>query len=498
MSGFRLLDIVKFFLPLLPEVEFPDEQISFDERVVFTIASGILFLFGQLPIYGLVANAQFKIEDPFFNFRSIFAMEKGTLLELGLLPVITSAFLWQLAAGLRLINVNLGARSDRELFQTGQKLTSFVLSFVYAAGFIYSGYFDSAIRGYDPIADSTPYGWYDFIFTQISTWSIFMTLIIEIFDKGYAFGSGILCFLTLQTATRFIAEFVGIEIFPVANSNKSESYGAFINFTRNLSFNLNTLGSNILNSFSRLNLPNLTQFYVTLLSILAVIYFQNCRIELPIRSTKVRGMNNVYPIRLLYTGALPVLFAYTILINLQVFGYFAYVTLEKTNTSSFVVSLLAKFKLDAYSNNLGLTSGFLYYFTNSTSLFNSLLSPIRTVVYASTVIVLSSWFADKWSYMSGSAPKDISKTFKEQGISISGKRDISITKELGRVIPVAAVSGAFILAALAISGDLLGGLGKGASAVIGVSSAFGVLEEFMMEYQQNGGNSQFTQAFGGL
>ena len=33
-------------------------------------------------------------------------MNKGTLLELGLLPIITSAFIWQIAAGLRLINVN--------------------------------------------------------------------------------------------------------------------------------------------------------------------------------------------------------------------------------------------------------------------------------------------------------------------------------------------------------------------------------------------------------
>ena len=47
-------------------------------------------------------------------------MNKGTLLELGLLPIITSAFIWQIAAGLRLINVNFKLRIDRELFQTGQ------------------------------------------------------------------------------------------------------------------------------------------------------------------------------------------------------------------------------------------------------------------------------------------------------------------------------------------------------------------------------------------
>ena len=118
--------MVKFFLPILPEIEYPFEKVSFDEKIVFTVGSAIIFLFGQLPIYGLIPNAQFYLLDPFSNFRSIFAMNKGTLLELGLLPIITSAFIWQIAAGLRLINVNFKLRIDRELFQTGQKLTSFI------------------------------------------------------------------------------------------------------------------------------------------------------------------------------------------------------------------------------------------------------------------------------------------------------------------------------------------------------------------------------------
>ncbi|KAG2731814.1 hypothetical protein G9P44_005401 [Scheffersomyces stipitis] len=441
MSGFRLLDLVKFFLPVLPEVEWPVEAISFDERIVFTVGSGIIYLVGQIPIYGLVPNAQFKIEDPFFSFRSVFAMEKGTLFELGVLPVVTAAFFWQLAVGLKLVNVNLGLRSDRELFQTGQKLTSFVLAIVYGVGLIYSGYYDNAIRGYDPLSDST-------LMAALS-------------------------FLVLQTATNLIAELVGLEIFPINNSNKFESYGALINFTRNFSFDISKIGTNVYNSFTRLQLPNFTL------------------------STRARGMNNVFPIRLLYTGALPVLFAYTVIANIQYFGYLAYVVLQKANVSSFALSIIASFNLDSYSNRLNLTSGALYFFSSSPSLLSTILSPIRTVVYSATVIVLATWFAEKWSYISGSAPKDISKQFKDQGISISGKRDISITKELSRVIPVAAVSGGFILAAIAVAGDLLGGLGKSAATIVGVSAAFSVLEEFMVEYQQNGGASQLSGALSG-
>ena len=486
--------MVKFFLPILPEIEYPFEKVSFDEKIVFTVGSAIIFLFGQLPIYGLIPNAQFYLLDPFSNFRSIFAMNKGTLLELGLLPIITSAFIWQIAAGLRLINVNFKLRIDRELFQTGQKLTSFIFSLIFAIGLIYSGYYDNAIRGYNPLQDGIPYGSYALILLQITAWSWIVTLLVEIFDKGYSFGSGILCFLAIQSSTNFIANLLGLENFPVVNSNKFESYGALMNLIKNFSiFNPKQTVYQIWHSFFRIQLHNLTQFYISLASILIVVALQNFRIELPIRSTKVRGMNNVFPIRLLYTGGLPVLFAFTVVANIQVVGYLIHSVLSKLGTSPIVISIIGNYVYNPSSNELDLNSGILNYFTSSSSLVESIISPIKTTVYSITIIVLAVWFANKWSYISGSSPKDISKQFKDQGISLAGKRDISITKELSRVIPVASVSGAFILSVVALIGDFFGGLGYGVASIIGVTASFAVLEEFMTEYQQNGGG-QFSNA----
>lgn len=478
----RLLDLVKFFVPILPEVEFPDEAISFDERIVFTIASGVIYLFGQLPLYGLVSNAAYKIGDPLFNLRPIFSLEKATLLELGLLPIVSSALLWQLAAGLKLIKVNFNLRSDRELFQSGQKLTSFFLSFVYGIGLIYSGYYDNVIQGYNPVTSTTsPYGSYLIILLQIVAWPCFLTLLVEIFDKGYAFGSGLLSFITLQVATNLVIDLISFDIIQLANSNKLQIRGIFTNLIRNYK----NLPSILVNSFGKFS-----QFYIAIATIFALIYLQNLRIEIPIRSSKMRGMSQSYPIRLLYNGGLPVLFSYALLANIQFLGYCI--------SKIFNLSILGSWELDQLSNNLILKSGILYYFnTFSPSVLGSLLSPIKTVIYSLSVIILSTWFANKWSNISGSSPKDISKQFKEQGIVIAGKREVSVTKELSRIIPVAAVSGAFSLAAISVFSDIVGGYGKGVGVVIGITSAFGVLEEFMLEYQQTGGNSQFSSAFSG-
>ena len=299
-------------------MELPDESVTLDEKIVFTVASGIIFLFGQLPLYGLGPDAAMNIRDPFYLFRSVFAMEKGTLLELGLLPVMTSAFLWQLAAGLRLVKVNLSLRSERELFQTGQKLTSFILGIVYTAGLIASGYFAPALRNQTGFEDSFPVTTYVFIFLQVFVMSAVMTLLVEVFDKGYGFGSGILCFIALQAASDLVKNIIGLEVVKLANSNKFESVGALMNLIRSFSFK--TLGKNIYNSFNREHLPNLTQVYITIVTLLVVVALQNFRIELPIRSTRARGMNNVFPIRLLYTVALPLAFA--IVGELQPSGFF--------------------------------------------------------------------------------------------------------------------------------------------------------------------------------
>jgi protein transport protein SEC61 subunit alpha len=494
----RLVDIVQIFLPILPEIEVSSEKIAFDERVIFTIGSALIYLVGQLPIFGLKSNASQLINDPFYSFRSIFAMEKATLFELGLLPVITSGFIWQLAVGLRLINVNLSLRSDRELFQSAQKLTTFILIIFYALELIFGGYFDNVIQNYNPLTDPLPIGSYISIFFQIVGWNFLVTLIIEIFDKGYAFGSGIICFLALQSATNFTRDLIGFESFKLINSNKSQSIGALNHLIRNFKiWDLSSLKKNVIIAFTRLNLPNLTQFYIGLASLAIVIVFQNFRIEIPIRSTKVRGMNNSYPIKLLYTGALPILFAFTIIANNQFFGYTLINLIEKFGLQSKLTeSLIGSYKLDVANNILILNSGIFSYFTSALTFYQSVTSPIRAIVYSLTILVSSIWFANKWANISGSSPKDISVQFKEQGISISGRRDISVAKELSRVIPVAAVSGAAILAVSAIVGEYFGGLGRGVSIIVGVSSTFGVLEEFLTELKQNGGASQFTNSLG--
>lgn len=489
LTSVRLLDLVKFFAPILPEIEFPDEKISLDEKVIFTIGSGLLFILSQLPIYGLVKDATLNMADPYPALRPLFALEQGSLLELGLLPIITSAFAWQIAAGLRLVNVNFNYAQDRELFQSAQKLTAVFLASVFAIGLIASGYYNPVLAGFSE--ESTPYGSYALIFVQIVGWNFLLNLIAEVIDKGYGFGSGPLCFIALNAATQLVRDVVGLEAVTAVPGGEPETYGVVTYLIRALfSMDLKTIKDAFVGIFYRSGFPNLPSILILVVTGLATIVLQNFRIELPVRSNKARGSANVYPIRLLYTGALPVLFAFTVLANAQLFFHFASIAVEPFYP---VVGNV----LETRSETGAVVSGISFYLSSPASFTESVLSPIRAVVFSSSVVVLATSFAAFWAQVSGSSPKDIAKTFKDQSIIIAGKRDVSIAKELSRVVPVASVTGAFALAGVALVGELLGASGKTVAVTVGVCAAFAILEDFMLDFQQSGGSSQIVNSLSG-
>lgn len=484
----RLLDLVKAFLPVLPEIEYPVENISIDEKVIFSIGSGILFMLAQIPIYGLVKDAPLKMADPFAALRPMFAMEQGSLLELGLLPVVSAAFLWQVAAGFRLVKVNFSYTADRELYQTAQKLTAFVFSAVFAVSLILSGYYDQVIRGSS--TESSPYGSYALIFVQIFGWNVLLTLLVEVIDKGYGFGSGVLCFLALNAATGLVRDVVGLELVSATPDGEPQTYGVIAYLIKSLfSMEFGQIKEALVGIFTRSGFPSIGMVLLAVATGLVTIILQNVRLEIPVRSSRARGTANIYPIRMLYTGGLPVLFAFTAVANVQVVLHF--VSLAVAPFYATVGSWL-----ETRTEAGAVSGGLAFYFSAPASLTSSLLSPIRAVVYTATLVGLSTFYAQKWSVISGSGPKDIAQQFKDQSIIMAGKRDASVAKELSRTIPVAAVTGAAALVGVSVLGELAGAAGKTVSVVVGVSSAFAILEDFMMAMQESGGNLQFASSLG--
>lgn len=420
--------------------------------------------------------------DPISFLRPVFAAERGTLLELGVFPIISSGLVFQLLAGLKWLKVNLALKTDRTLFQSSQKLFAIFQYVLLTNVLLATGYFGYNLSLTQGVL----------INLQLVGAGTFVTLIAEVLDKGYGFGSGALTFVTVNIAANFVGDLLGINT--IKTSRGAESQGALINFVNNVRNKPFT--NAIWDSFTRVNLPNLAHAYVALVILLIAVYLQNFRIDLPIRSNRVRSVTNVYPIRLLYTGALPLLYSYVVLFYLNIIGYTIVNLGFRNNAAHPVVKLLGHYTASPFSGAFSVESpSVLYFLSPSANLYQSITAPLKTLSFALVIILTSAFFANIWCMISGSAPRDIAASFKEQGISLAGRRDISISKELSRVIPIAAVSGATCLSLLAVGGELFGLGGKGAGVVVAVATAFSFLELIATEYQQAGGSQNFGQIF---
>merc|ERR1712164_46052 len=109
--------------------------------------------------------------DPFYWMRVILASNRGTLMELGISPIATSGLVMQLLAGSKIIEVDQGLKSDRELFQGAQKLFGMIITIGEALAYVLSG-----------------------MYGEIKELGATNAILI-LLQKGYGLGSGISLFI---------------------------------------------------------------------------------------------------------------------------------------------------------------------------------------------------------------------------------------------------------------------------------------------------------------
>lgn len=482
--SFKLLDAVKPFEALLPEIELPYDNISLDDKVLYTVGACALYLITSLPLYGVKAS---KIVDPFYWTRFALGSDKGTLLELGLAPVITAALFWQSLAGARLIKVNFSNSIERQRFQSLQKITSVLIGLLYSLGLVLSGYFepvDSFTKGVDA---SMSFWSNALIVIQLTFATASITYLCEILEKGYGFGPGIMSLLAVHSATKLSGSIAGI--VPSATATELKAEGVLLQLVNN--FFKNPFAA-VYDAFNRTNEINLTQIYITLAVAGSLLYLSNFRYEISIKSAKVRSMVSTYPVRLFYCGPLPLIFAWTVIYTLFFSAYILTQTIGE-------IPLLAKYETDLLTNNSNIIGGLLYLISPVCCSNNFILNLIRPFTFTLVIVSLSTVFSMNWYAMAGSSGKDLARQFKDQEITVVGHRDATVSRELNKMISQASIAGAFILS-LTVGGveslGLTNGLLSGVS--IGLLCAMAVLETVVSDLQQGGAaNSQFGQVFGG-
>lgn len=462
--SFRVLDLVKPFEPLVPEVIAPERKVPFNQRVMWTGITLLIFLvMSEIPLYGIVSSDG---SDPLLWLRMMLASNRGTLMELGITPIVSASMVFQLLQGTKLIHVDMSNKQDRELFQTAQKLFAIVLSVGQATVYVLTGMYGP------PRSLGTAVCL--LLILQLVFAGIIVILLDELLQKGYGLGSGI----SLFTATN-----VCEQVFWKAFAPTTSSSGKGAEFDGAVIALFHLLGSRkdkkraILEAFYRQNSPNMLQVVATVLVFFAVVYLQGFRVEIPIKSTRQRGPYALYPIRMFYTSNTPIMLQSALSSNIFIISQMLFTRWP----NNIFVKILGSWGNKTGTSQLYAVSGLAYYIQPPVSFADALLDPIKTFIYISFVLGSCAVFSTTWIEISGTSPRDVAKQFKEQGLVIAGHRDTSAYKELKKIIPTAAAFGGAAIGALSVVSDMIGCLGSGTSILLSVTTIYGYYELAMKE-----------------
>lgn len=464
----KLLQYVKPFLPFLPDIAPPTRRVVFREKLTWTIFSLIVFLVcSQIPLYGIGLGNK---NDPFYWIRVILASNRGTLMELGISPIVTTSMVLQFLAGSRVIEVDQGIKEDRVLFQATQKFCGLAFTVIQAAMYVGSGMYGEPSTLGGPVCF--------FIVFQLTFAGGLVIMIDELLQKGYGLGSGISLFISTNICQTICWKALSPATINTPNGPVFE--GAVTSFWHQLLFSSNRLSA-ITEAFYRPYGANLTNLVATAFVFCTVVYFQGFRIDLAVKSQKVRGQTGTYPIRLFYTSNMPIILHSALISNVYFFSQLIY----KRFKSNMLVNLLGQWQEVEFSGEAIPVGGFAYYLSPPMSILDFLLDPIRSIIYCAIVIGSCSFLSKAWIDIAGEAPRDVAKKLKDQQLTIVGYRETTLVNVLTKYIPHCAQLGGAIIAVLTIVADLLGCVGSGTGMLLAVTITYSYFEQAARETNGN-------------
>jgi preprotein translocase SecY subunit len=453
----RFLVLFKPISPFIPEVKAPQRKVPFQSRMMWTLAALIVYLImSETPLYGVETGPG----DPLSTLRIIFASNHGTLMELGIGPIVTAGLIIQLLAGSELIDFDRSNPEDRGLFTTASKIFSFIMVIVQASLYIIGGAFGNVTITIAVL-----------IFTQLLVAGLVIMMLDELVQKGWGIGSGISLFIVAgitQNIWWMALSFAG----PMADG---KAYGALISFFQSI-----LRRETILSWFYRTGYPDMVGFLTTLLVFAFVVYIEGMRVEIPISHSSFRGYRSRMPIKLLYVSNIPVILAYAMFANIQLFGQFIWTRWNQDN-SSLILNFFGKYNQTAQGTRP--IGGLPYYVTSPGSLSGVLADPVKSLIYLLIVIGFCVIFSITWLEIGGLGADQMAEQLLQSGMQISGFRRSKrpLERLLNRYIPTITIIGGILVGALAAFSEFFGVFGSGMGALLAVSILYQYYQTMVQE-----------------
>ncbi len=470
-------DFIKSVATVLPEIPKPEKKPGLNERFIWTAFALIAYLvMAVTPLYGFGGAA--SQTDQLAFLRVVFASAQGTLMELGIGPIVTAGLILQLLVGSEIIKLNMSEPADRAIFGSATKFLTMIVIVGESLAYILGGALGSLTPNQEIV-----------IFVQLFIASVMVLLLDEMIQKGWGIGSGVSLFIlagVCQTVLWYT--FSPQTLRESATSTATVIFGfvpALIS-----AFFTKTLPDILVRGF---RYPSLLTFVLTIVMILVLVYIEGIRVELPITSTKYRGFQGVYPIKLLYVSNIPVILVSALAANVTFFtrilsNFYG----SGTNTW---LGYLGTFPTGANATSTYPTGGLVYYMTAPQGIQQTFSDPIHSVIYLLYLVGMAVLFAKLWVEIGGLNPKAVAKNLMDADVQVPGFRrtGLSIEQMLNRYIPTLTIIGGILIGLIAGISDLFGVFGSGIGILLMVDI---ILQYYQMLLKEQ--VEEFSPALAGV
>lgn len=447
----NMLQLVKPFVPLLPQIRSPVRNPSFREKFVWTtIAILIYLLASQVPLFGIIDMGS---KDPLAWMRMMMASNRGTLMDLGISPVVTSSMVMQVISGLGIVSPDYSIKEDKILMDSLQKLIALMMTIGQSVVQIASGY-------YGP-PKNIGLGFCTIIFFQLVFSGIIIILLDELLQKGYGLGNGVNLFIVTNVCERIIWNALSPRVFFTGRGLEFE--GCLVAAVHLLLARRNKLAA-LHELFFRENLPNMFSFFATLLIFTVVVYIQSLRVELPLISRKLKGVTGVYPINLLYTSTMPVIIQSYIVSHCSTISRFLYNWYPK----SMLVRLLGVWEVKPLRGPVPV-SGLCYFIYPPASFSAAFSRPFFFAFYLFIMLYSAGLLSRGWLDTHEDNAESVFKKIKSQEMRLKGVEDASAVAKLNEYIPTAAFLGGVATSAIVVFCDIAYTMGSGNNIFLAAS-----------------------------
>lgn len=447
----NLLPFVKPLAPLLPRIRSPLRGLSLREKTIWTFVAVLIYLLlSQVPLFGIISS---EGKDPLAWMRMMMASNRGTLMDLGISPVVTASMVAQVIAGIGLVRPDYSIKEDKLLMDSVQKIIALIFTIGQAIVQIASGTYGS------PSSLGKPYCL--LLLLQLVIAGLIVILLDEMLQKEYGLGNGVNLFIVTSVCERIVWNAISPKVFFTGRGIEFE--GCLIASVYLLVARKNKLSA-LYELMFRQNLPNLFSFLCTLFVFCVVVYIQSLRAEIPIISTKFKGVASFYPVSLLYTSSTPIIIQSYMISHVSTLSRFLY----RLYPRSILVRLLGVWEIKQFYGYMPV-AGLCYYIYPPTSLSDVLSRPFFFLVYSSVMLLSAGLLCRAWLDSHDDNAESVYRRIKGQEMQLKGVRDASAAAKLNEYIAPAAFLGGVITSSVVILCDIMSTMGSGNNIFLAAS-----------------------------